>query len=204
MSLFAWIQFALVCLLGAMSPGPSLAIIIRNSINYNRLAGIFTSVGHGVGIGVYATITVIGLGIIIKTSEKIFTIIQFSGSIFLIFLGLIFIFKKNNEDEIKGYNINYSSFAQGFIVAIINPKILIFFLAIYSQFINSKAELFEKIILVSTASIIDALWYIFVSIFVTGYSLKELLNKNKNIIQKLTGTLLIFIGISIIYKLLNY
>ena len=204
MSLFTWIQFALVCLLGAMSPGPSLVIIIRNSINYNRLAGIVTSVGHGVGIGVYATITVIGLGIIIKTSEKIFAIIQFSGSIFLIFLGFIFIFKKNNEDEINGYNINYSSFAQGFIVAVINPKILIFFLAIYSQFINSKAELFEKIILVSTASIIDALWYILVSIFVTSYSLKELLNKNKNIIQKLTGTLLIFIGISIIYKLLNY
>ena len=51
MSFFVWFQFALVCTIGAMSPGPSLAVIIQNNVNYNRLAGIMTSVGHGIGIG---------------------------------------------------------------------------------------------------------------------------------------------------------
>ena len=54
MNFFTWSQLALVCLLGAMSPGPSLALIIRNSINYNRLSGFLSSIGHGLGIGIYA------------------------------------------------------------------------------------------------------------------------------------------------------
>ena len=84
MSFFVWSQLALVCLLGAMSPGPSLALIIRNSINYNRLSGILASIAHGLGICIYATITVVLLEFIIQNSEKIFFFIQICGSIFLI------------------------------------------------------------------------------------------------------------------------
>ena len=70
MNFFIWSQFAFVCLLGAMSPGPSLAVIIRNSISFSRRSGIITAIGHGLGIGVYATVTVIGLGIIIETNNS--------------------------------------------------------------------------------------------------------------------------------------
>ena len=131
MTFFVWSQFAIVCLLGAMSPGPSLALIIRNSINFNRMSGIVASIAHGLGICVYATVTVIVLEFILKNSGTIFFVIQICGSIFLIILGLIFIFKKNNENQIETYQIHSNSFAQGFIIAIINPKILIWFIAIY-------------------------------------------------------------------------
>ena len=125
MNIFVWSQLALVCLLGAMSPGPSLAVIIRNSITYNRLAGIFSSVGHGLGIGLYATIAVVGLGVIIQTYVNLFFIIQVIGSIFLAGLGLIFIFKSNNKVEIDQPTVNTNSFLQGFLIAFLNPKILI-------------------------------------------------------------------------------
>ena len=72
MNFFTWSQLVLVCLLGAMSPGPSLALIIRNSINYNRLSGILSSIGHGLGIGIYAFVTVILLEFILQNSERIF------------------------------------------------------------------------------------------------------------------------------------
>ena len=71
MTFFLWSQFAIVCLLGAMSPGPSLALIIRNSINYNRISGIIASIAHGLGICVYATITVIILEFILQNNEEI-------------------------------------------------------------------------------------------------------------------------------------
>ena len=76
MTFFLWSQFAIVCLLGAMSPGPSLALIIRNSININRMSGIIASIAHGLGICVYATVTVIVLEFIKKNSETIFFVIQ--------------------------------------------------------------------------------------------------------------------------------
>ena len=204
MTFFLWSQFAIVCLLGAMSPGPSLALIIRNSINFNRMSGIVASIAHGLGICVYATITVIILELILKNSETIFLVIQISGSLFLIILGLIFIFKKNNENQIETYQIHSNSFAQGFVIAIINPEILIWFTAIYSQFIDINASLINKTILILTPSIIDAIWYSLVAILVTGYGLKEILNKRKIIIQKIIGVLLILIAFSLIYSFINF
>ena len=204
MTFFLWSQFAIVCLLGAMSPGPSLALIIRNSINFNRTSGIVASIAHGLGICLYATVTVIVLEFILRNSELIFFVIQICGSLFLIILGLIFVFKKNNENQIETYQINSSSFAQGFIIAIINPKILIWFTAIYSQFIDINASLLNKTILVLTPSIIDAIWYSLVAILVTGYGLKEILNKKKFIIQKIIGGLLILIAFSLIYSLIRF
>ena len=147
MTFFLWSQFALVCLLGAMSPGPSLALIIRNSINFNRMSGIIASIAHGLGICVYATVTIIVLEFILRNSETIFFVIQICGSLFLIILGLIFIFKKSNEHQTETHQIHSSSFAQGFFIAIINPKILIWFTAIYSQFIDINATFLNKTIL---------------------------------------------------------
>ena len=156
MTFFLWSQFAIVCLLGAMSPGPSLALIIRNSIKFNRMSGIIASIAHGLGICLYATVTVIVLEFILKNSEIIFFVIQICGSLFLIILGLTFVFKKNNENQNDTYQIYSNSFTQGFIIAIINPKILIWFIAIYSQFIDINAGFINKTILVLTPSIIDA------------------------------------------------
>jgi len=203
MTFFLWSQFAIVCLLGAMSPGPSLALIIHNSINFNRMSGIIASIAHGIGICVYATVTVLVLEFILKNSGTIFFVIQICGSSFLIIFGLIFIFKKNNGIEIETYQIQSNSFAQGFIIAIINPKILIWFTAIYSQFIDTNAGLFNKTILVLTPSIIDGIWYSLVAILVSGYGLKEILNKKKFVIQKIIGVLLILIAFSLIYSLVS-
>ena len=204
MTFFLWSQFALVCLLGAMSPGPSLALIIRNSINFNRMSGIIASIAHGLGICVYATVTIIVLEFILRNSETIFFVIQICGSLFLIILGLTFIFKKNNENQNDTYQIHSNSFAQGFMIAIINPKILIWFTAIYSQFIDINATFLNKTILVLTPSIIDAIWYSLVAILVTGYGLKEILNKNKFMIQKIIGLLLIIIAFSLIFSLIRF
>tara|TARA_B100000029_G_scaffold99905_1_gene90060 strand:- start:1718 stop:2329 length:612 start_codon:yes stop_codon:yes gene_type:complete len=203
MSFFLWTQFALVCLLGAMSPGPSLALIINSSLNYNRSSGIAASLAHGLGIFVYATITVITLEFILQNSQKIFFIIQILGSIFLIFLGLLFIFKKNDEKN-NDKKINASAFTQGFIIAIINPKILVWFVAIYSQFITVNANFSDKLILVITPSIVDAIWYSLVAVMVTSYGLKDFFNNKKNTIQKIIGALLIVIASSLIFSLINF
>tara|TARA_Y100000590_G_scaffold412272_1_gene507084 strand:- start:106 stop:726 length:621 start_codon:yes stop_codon:yes gene_type:complete len=206
MTFFIWTQFALVCLLGAMSPGPSLALIINNSINYNRLSGILASVAHGLGIFLYATITVISLEFILQNHQKIFFIIQILGSIFLFFLGLLFIFKKNNEKYEKNNEkkINAGSFVQGFVIAIINPKILVWFVAIYSQFITVNANFSEKLILIITPSYVDAIWYSLIAILVTSYGLKDFFNNKKNTIQKIIGALFIIIAASLIYSLVNF
>ena len=204
MSLFIWFQFALVCTIGAMSPGPSLAVVIRNNINYNRFAGIMTSVGHGIGIGVYATLAVLGLGFILQTNQTLYFLIQIMGLIFLFFLGLLFIFQKKSKEKNNEDQNQLNSFLQGFLIAIINPKILIWFTAIYSQFISIEASIVFNLILILTASIIDALWYIIVSIIISGYGIKNCLIDKKIIIQKITGFILLIIAMGLFYNTINY
>ena len=204
MSFFIWLQLALVCLLGAMSPGPSLAVVIRNTVAYNRLAGIFTAIGHGIGMSLYASIVVIGLGVIIQFYSNLFFFIQIVGLIFLASLGILFFIKSNEKVKINNTLRNTNSFLQGFLIAIFNPKILIWFTAIYSHFIRVEADLLEKTILVSTAAIIDALWYSTVSIIITSYSLKNFFENRNSIIQKIMGILLILISIILFYKLINF
>ena len=202
MTFFVWSQFAIVCIAGAMSPGPSLAIVIRNNVNFNRLAGILTSIGHGIGIGVYATLAVLGLGLILQTNQTVFMIIQIIGLVLLFLFGLMFVFQKNKQDKKEEKQSQLNSFLQGFTIAIINPKILIWFTAVYSQFIAIDASFYFNSILVLTASLIDAIWYIIVSILVTGYGLKNLLIEKKLMIQKTTGILLIIISLMLLYRII--
>jgi len=202
MTFFVWSQFAIVCIAGAMSPGPSLAIVIRNNVNFNRLAGILTSIGHGIGIGVYATLAVLGLGLILQTNQTVFMIIQIIGLVLLFLFGLMFVFQKNKQDKKEEKQSQLNSFLQGFTIAIINPKILIWFAAVYSQFIAIDASFYFNSILVLTASLIDAIWYIIVSILVTGYGLKNLLIEKKLMIQKTTGIVLIIISLMLLYRII--
>ena len=202
MTFFVWSQFAIVCIAGAMSPGPSLAIVIRNNVNFNRLAGILTSIGHGIGIGVYATLAVLGLGLILQTNQTVFMIIQIIGLVLLFLFGLMFVFQKNKKDKKEEKQSQLNSFLQGFTIAIINPKILIWFTAVYSQFIAIDASFYFNSILVLTASLIDAIWYIIVSILVTGYGLKNLLIEKKLMIQKTTGIVLIIISLMLLYRII--
>ena len=203
MSNWFWVQFATICIVGAMSPGPSMALIIRNSIKYGRVSGILSSVGHAIGIGIYAGVSVAGLQIILINNIFLFNTIQFCGSVFLLVLGIIFLrdtgHKLSIEDEQKSFN----SFMQGFAISILNPKILIWFAAIFSQFIEISSTNFVKLTMVLIASSIDGLWYIILTIIVTGFGLKQFLENNTKIIQNISGAVLIFISIIILYNTLS-
>ena len=198
MTLIFWLQFVAVCIAGAMSPGPSLALIIRNSTKYNRLGGIMSAIGHGLGMGIYAIFAVTGLIIILTTNIYIFKSIQIAGIIFLFIFGILFIIQKKEELNIENNQNKLNSFLQGFSISILNPKILIWFSAVFSQFVRSDSTFLTNSILVITASAIDCIWYVMVALIVTSYGLKDFFQKRMNAIQKISGTVLVLISILLI------
>ena len=203
MSNWFWVQFATICIVGAMSPGPSMALIIRNSIKYGRVSGILSSVGHAIGIGIYAAVSVAGLQNILINNIYLFNTIQFCGSVFLLVLGILFLRDTGQKLSIQDKQKSVNSFMQGFAISILNPKILIWFAAIFSQFIEISSTNFVKLIMVLIASSIDGLWYIILTIIVTGFGLKQFLENNTKIIQNISGAVLIFISIIILYNTLS-
>ena len=64
--------------MGAISPGPSLVVVLRNTISGGRLQGVMTGIGHGIGLSIYAFIAVMGLSSIILSNENYFQTIQFT------------------------------------------------------------------------------------------------------------------------------
>lgn len=202
MSLVLFLQIFFVCLLGAMSPGPSMIVVINNAVFKNRIHGVYTSIGHGIGISIYAVFAVVGISFIIETNVFIFESIKILSIIFLIYLGVKSL-KTNkinfNENKIKE---NAASFFQGFSISILNPKIFTWFVAFYSQFMSANNEVKFNVFLVLIAGIVDACWYILLTILVTsGISLNFIRSKSF-ILQKVIGYLFITIGVLLLINIL--
>ena len=205
MTLITFTQVFVVCLLGAMSPGPSMALVINNAVFKGRHNGILTSLGHGIGIAVYATFAVLGLGLIIKTNIYIFNSLKILSIIFLIFIGFKSIINKEKLIlETNNTKENTISFLQGFGIAILNPKIFVWFVAIYSQFMSINNNLFFNIHLISIAGIIDAFWYIILTIAVTTKSALDFFQKRIYLIQKIQGFFFITIGLTLLIRLILF
>ena len=204
MTLILFIQIAFVCLLGAMSPGPSMMVVVNNAIFKNKFNGILTALGHGIGIGIYALFAVIGIGLIISTNFIIFNSLKILSILFLFYLGIQSLVKNNNLKFNKG-NVKdgIQSFLQGLSISILNPKILIFFLAIYSQFMSSNNDKYFNLSLVLIAGVVDALWYLILVNLVTYKSILELIKHKSYLIQKTVGFLFIILSLTLFIDLLK-
>ena len=203
MSIIIFIKILIVCMLGAVSPGPSMVVVMNNALFKNRFHGILTSLGHGFGIGMYALFAVLGIALIIKTNLLVFNGIKFISIIFLIYQGVKSIISKSKLDFGK-YNLNdgITSFSQGVSISLLNPKIFIWFIAIYSQFMSVDNDLFFNTVLVLTAAIVDALWYITLTLLVTSKIALDFIKNKNGLLQKFVGIIFIAIGLLLLIEML--
>jgi threonine/homoserine/homoserine lactone efflux protein len=195
MTLILFFQIFFVCLLGAISPGPSMVVVINNAVFKNRYHGIMTSIGHGIGISVYAIFAVIGIGLIIEANIIVFNSIKLISIAFLFYLGVTSL--RNNQKiqfNKKELNRGITSFLQGFSISILNPKIFAWFVAFYSQFMSASNDIKFNIYLVLIAGIVDSCWYIILTLSVTsGMSLAFIKSRSANL-QKIIGYLFLIIS----------
>lgn len=203
MELHLWLSLVTICVLGAISPGPSLALVIKNTLHGGHGQGYATAISHGLGVAVYAAITATGIGIIIVNSPTVFAIIQYAGAAFLLYLGAKALMSKqapvdlelqssNNKNKINGWR-------DGFLIAFLNPKLAIFFLALFSQFVDANAGWQQKMIMTATVGGIDTLWYCLVTY---GLSRGPVLNKlkaNHHIVDRITGCFLILLAARVVW-----
>ena len=205
MSFFLFIKIFLICLFGAISPGPSMLLVINNALK-SKLNGFMSAIGHGLAIGLYALFSVIGLELLTHNYYNIFIILKILSIIFLFYIGMTSITKNKKENllvkdnNVKNYRI---AFLEGFTIAILNPKIFIFFTAIYSQFLSLDNNTVLNFTLVSTAMIVDMIWYIILTILVTVLGFKNFFYRRIFLIRKIVGLLFILISVVLMINLLK-
>ncbi len=204
MALETFFQLCIVCLVGAMSPGPSMVVVLNNAIFKSKFHGFLTSIGHGIGITFYAFSAVIGLGYLMNKYFFLFEILQFFSITLLIYIGIDSLrSKKKLQFSEKTEHSKNISFFQGLAISIFNPKILVWFVAIYSQFMYSDANIYYNSILVITAGIIDASWYLLLTLIITSSYSLTLIEKKFFFIKKIIGMTLIFLGLILFIKLIK-
>ena len=200
MSTFLWIQLIVTCFLGAVSPGPSLLLIVKNSISYGKTNGIITGIAHGLGIFIYAILTILGIAFLYTKYPILIKIISFSLVLYLIYISYKIFFTEEEIDLEKDNKQKYNqNFTDGFMIAFLNPKITIFFGALFSQFVNDELTNLEKFQMAFAASFIDMIWYTFVSVIVGNSLIRKNFNNTK-VFNKISSIILIFISIYILVK----
>ena len=202
MELKELIMLSFVCAMGAISPGPSLAVVIRNTISGGRFQGVMTGIGHGIGIGLYAFMAVMGLSSLLLNNEELFMIFQISGAIILFWIACKMILNKP-LDVIDEEQFSKKGFIQGFMIAFLNPKILVFLVAVFSQFIKSDINSLDRFIIAIMASFIDMGWYVLVSLLLAGTPLINRFRANAVLIDRSIGSILILISILLINQTIS-
>ena len=194
---------AIVCASGAISPGPSLAVVIRNTITGGLALGIMTGLGHGIGLTIYAFIAVMGLSSMLIGNQTLLVSVQIAGSFWLIWIGCNMILSSPKESSKKNVDSRKRGFVEGFMISFLNPKILVFFVAVFSQFIHNELTNIDRTIIVMVAGLIDTFWYVFVAMLLAGSSFIDKIKKYSVWIDRFTGVLLIGLSLAIIIRMFS-
>ena len=197
------IGMSFVCAMGAMSPGPSLAVVLRNTISGGRTQGIMTGLGHGIGLGIYAFIAVMGLSSLLLANEQIFNLLQWAGALVLIWLAFNMITHNPSVPSKEHEGSGHRGFLEGFMIAFLNPKILVFLVAVFSQFINPDITNSGRFIMAIVAGVIDTTWYVLVAVVLAGTPIVDKLRVNAVIIDRSIGMVLLMLAILLIVKTLG-
>tara|TARA_Y100000746_G_scaffold67265_1_gene56066 strand:+ start:331 stop:954 length:624 start_codon:yes stop_codon:yes gene_type:complete len=192
----AWAALAIVFALGAMSPGPSLAVVLRNTMTGGRRQGISTGIGHGIGFGIYAFLAALGIATALSANEHVEQALRWGGVVILLWLGTTFLRHAMAErGDAQGQDDQHApsdriGFIQGFSIALLNPKIMAWMLALYSPFIEADFPMETLIGMGLLGMSIDGAWYVTVATVLTTGDRAERLKSNAHLIDGAMGVLM--------------
>ncbi|MEC1612269.1 LysE family transporter [Bacillus mojavensis] len=203
-SLLAYIPIAAMMVI---IPGADTMLVMKNTLRYGAKAGRYNILGLATGLSFWTVIAILGLSMVIAKSVILFTTIKYLGAAYLIYLGIKSFFAKNmfsldvmqaqaKTAAISPKRYYKSSFMQGSLSNILNPKTVLVYVTIMPQFINLKGNVNQQlIILASILTILAVLWFLFL-VYIIDYAKKWMKNpKFQKAFQKITGIMLVGFGI---------
>ncbi len=200
-----FISLGIIALLGAMSPGADFVLVTRNSFVYSRKVGIFTAIGIGLGVLVHVFYTLAGIGLIISQSIILFSLIKYLGAAYLIYIGWNSLWAKKQKAidksaetlETKKIISPLKAIGMGVGTNALNPKVTLFFLSLFVQFISPGTPLGIQIALGLETALIIGVWFILVALMFSNDWLKVKIRKSGHWFERIMGGALILLGIKV-------
>jgi RhtB (resistance to homoserine/threonine) family protein len=178
---FPWFEFAGLMLafgINAVLPGADFAMVLRQSVARGRRAALMTSAGIAVAILVHGTYTLLGVGVIVGQSLLLFNLLKWLGAAYLVWLAISALRSPPPQapdvaaehDDRHG---DFAAFALGFLTNLLNPKAVLFFLALFTSLVSVHTGGDTKVIYVASMSIMLFAWFALVSVFFTTPSVRQ-------------------------------
>jgi RhtB (resistance to homoserine/threonine) family protein len=200
--LLNWFLLIGIFTMALASPGPDFVIAVRNSILYSRKIGIITAIGFALGVSVHMTYTLLGLAVLISQSVILFNLIKYAGAAYLFYIGFHALkshgFEETTSQRAQQKTINpLKALWNGFLTNALNPKATLFFMAVFSQFINPETPFSIQIIYALTCVVMTGIWFSLVAMVLTHPKIKAKFLQSTKWIDRVCGGLLIALGIKL-------
>ncbi len=190
--------------IGAISPGPDFAMVLRQSIAHGRSTAIMTSAGIASAILVHGTYTVLGLGLIVAQSLILFTILKFAGAAYLIWLGISAlrapalkeVANFDSEQEVgQGW---FKAFSIGFLTNLLNPKAVLFFVALFSVLVSAQTAIIWQGVYIISMAVMLLIWFVLVSLFFTAPNIRAKFYRMGKWFNRISGLALILLALRLL------
>lgn len=187
-----------------ISPGPAVFLAIYNGAVNGVKCVVVSALGNIIGLMLLSTLSITGLSAILLASATLFMAVKIIGACYLIYLGIKQIQSSNKDKRGSSFKLEQqqrsllSYFKEGFVVAITNPKPIIFFAALFPQFLDTEQSLLAQF---SIMTLIFML-FSFMSLSTYGYlaqRAKGFISNSNNVkwFHRISGGLFVSMGISL-------
>ena len=204
---------AAVHLLAVASPGPDFAIILKQSIRYDRRTAIYTSLGIATGILLHVTYSLVGIGLLIASDERLFTALKYLAAGYFCYIAWHGLRAKKPEDlaedpQVSSQKVNdipsiKKSFFTGFLINGLNVKATLFFVSLFSVIIMPETPFAIKLSYGLYMTIATAAWFILLSCLLTHTRVRAVLQKKGYLLDRVMGVVLLLLAVQLVLSDLN-
>ena len=194
------LAFAGVSLLLAVTPGPDMAVVTKNALAHGRRGVILTTSGIALALVIWVTATAVGLSALLRTSSEVLFLLKIAGAAYLAYLGV----RTLLESRARAQDLlaatppaaqAHAVFRQGFLSAISNPKLGVFFVTFLPQFVLPGQAVLPRLLeLGVTFAVIGWLWMNVYGLFVTRLRQVITAPRVRRWMQRVTGVVLLGFG----------
>lgn len=201
-----WTEFltvALVHLLAVASPGPDFAIVLRESVNSGRHAGIWTAIGVGSGILLHVSYCLLGIGLIVSQSIMLFNLLKWLAAAYLIYIGIRAL-RAKPMDPLQAQLATGAraitargAFVRGFVTNGLNPKATLFFLSLFTLVISPQTPLLVQAGYGAYLALATALWFCAVALLFSHTRVRNGFIRMGHWFDRAMGVVLVALGIKV-------
>ncbi len=171
-----FITFLVTAFIFTITPGIDTLFVLNKSISQGKKSGIHATLGINLGILIHTLFAALGFTVLMAKSVYAFMIIKYLGALYLLYMGIISLKTQQSliavESELKPVKKQKNDFWSGFITNLLNPKVALFFLALFPQFINPNAleNPIPFMLLGLSFAAIGVVWYLSLTFFAGQFS----------------------------------